>query len=44
MSKVGKYDGSVCEEGYYRFQTRNWFDLERMRATANAEQCFALVD
>ena len=36
MDEIKKYDGSVCKEGYYRFQTRNWFD--------NAEQCFALVE
>lgn len=42
MDGIKKYDGSICKEGYYRFQTRSWFDLGRMRATANAEQCFAL--
>lgn len=35
MDGIIKYDGSVCKEGYYRFQTRNWFNLDRMRATAN---------
>ena len=44
MDGIKKYDGSICKEGYYRFQTRSWFDLDRMRATANAEQCFALVE
>lgn len=44
MDGIKKYDGSICKEGYYRFQTRSWFDLGRMRATANAEQCFALVE
>ncbi len=44
MDGIKKYDGSFCKEGYYRFQTRSWFDLDRMRATANAEQCFALVE
>ena len=42
MDEIKKYDGSVCKEGYYRFQTRNWFDLDRMRTADNAEQCFAL--
>ena len=44
MDGIKKYDGSICKEGYYRFQTRRWFDLDRMRATANAGQCFALVE
>ena len=44
MDEIKKYDGSVCKEGYYRFQTRNWFDLDRMRTADNAEQCFALVE
>ena len=44
MDGIKKYAGSICKEGYYRFQTRSWFDLDRMRATANAEQCFALVE
>ena len=34
MDGIKKYDGSICKEGYYRFQTRS----------ANAEQCFALVE
>lgn len=44
MDEIKKYDGSVCKEGYYRFQTRNWFDLDRMRTADSAEQCFALVE
>lgn len=30
MDGIKKYDGSICKEGYYRFQTRSWFDLDRM--------------